>query len=229
MAAKGEPVYYSPLPPEPSVYDHRNSPNYHQPPPPPPPPQGQCYVLLPLYHRRLSRFRSLRSQFICGASLVLLGVAIFFLWPSDPEIIVVGLGLNHVKVHTIPTVSLDISMPITVKVRNRDFFSLNYRSLVVAIEYRGKQLGYVTSQGGHLRARGSSYIDATLQLQEVEVYDVFQLLKDLTRGRIPFETVTQVQGQLGLFFFNFPLQTKVSCEVIVDTDNQTIVHRNCYP
>ncbi|XP_043702688.1 uncharacterized protein LOC122652876 [Telopea speciosissima] len=227
MEAKGEPVYYSPVPPEPAEYDHHqnNNPHYQY---PPPPPQGQHYILFPLYRRRPSICRSLRRYLLCGLSLVLLGVAIFFLWPSDPVISVVDLRLNHVSVHTSPAVSLDISIPITVKVRNPDFFSLDYRSVVIAIAYRGRQLGYVTSHGGHLRARGSSYVDATLQLQGIEVYDVFHLLKDYARGRIPFETLSQVRGQLGLFFFDFPLQTKLSCEVIVDTDNQKIFRQNCY-
>ncbi|XP_043725592.1 uncharacterized protein LOC122672160 [Telopea speciosissima] len=216
MAAKEEPVYYSPVPPEPSESQS-------------PPLQGQQFILLPLYRRRPSRFRSLRCQLLCGISLVLLCVPIFFIWPSDPDISVVRLRLNHVHIHISSIVSLDISMPITVKVRNPDFFSLDYRSLVVSIGYRGKQLGFVTSHGGHLRARGSSYIDATLQLQGIQVYDVFYLLEDLARGSIPFETVTEVQGQLRLFFFDFPLKTKISCQVIVDTDNQTIVQQNCYP
>ncbi|KAJ4953785.1 hypothetical protein NE237_030617 [Protea cynaroides] len=217
MAAKGEPVYYSPLPPQPSEYHCQQ----------PPPNQGRHYILLPPYHNRPSWFRSLWFQ-LCGASFVLLCVAIFFLWPSDPHISVVRLRLDHVRVHTSPLISLDISMPITVKIRNPDFFSLDYRSLVVAIGYRGKQLGFVTSHGGHLRARGSSYSQATLQLQGIQVHDVFHLLKDFARGSIPFETVTQVRGQLGLFFFDFPLKAKVSCEVIANTDNQTIVRQNCY-
>ncbi|XP_042491828.1 uncharacterized protein LOC122071522 [Macadamia integrifolia] len=228
MEAKGEPVYYSPVPPEPAEYDRRQQNNHHYQYQPPPQSQQQ-YILLPVYHRRSSICHSLRRNLLYGSSVVLLCLVIFFLWPSDPVVSVVDLRLNHVHVHTIPTVSLDISMPITIKVRNPDFFSLDYRSLVVAFSYRGRQLGFVTSHGGHLRARGSSLVDATLQLQRIEVYDVFHLLKDLARGRIPFETLTQVRGQLGLFFFDFPLQTKVSCEVIVDTDNETIVRQNCYP
>lgn len=58
-----------------------------------------------------------------------------------------------------------------------------------------------------MRARGSSYINATLDLDGIEVlHDVFYLLEDLARGSIPFDTVSEVRGKLGLFFFEIPLK-----------------------
>lgn len=81
-----------------------------------------------------------------------------------------------------------------------------------------------------MKARGSSYINATLDLDGIEVlHDVFYLLEDLARGSIPLDTVSEVRGKLGLFFFEIPLKARVSCEVYVNTNNQTIVHQDCYP
>lgn len=101
---------------------------------------------------------------------------------------------------------------------------------MVSIGYRGKKLGFVTSDGGHVRARGSSYVDAMLELDGVEMLtDVVWLLEDLARGLVPFDTVTEVHGRLGVFFFHLPLKAKVSCEVKVNIRNQTIIRQNCYP
>lgn len=81
-----------------------------------------------------------------------------------------------------------------------------------------------------MRARGSSYVNATLVLDGLEViHDVFYLLEDLARGLIPFDTDTEVEGTLGLFFFKIPIKAKASCEVYVNTNNQTIVRQDCSP
>ncbi|KAF2303899.1 hypothetical protein GH714_024242 [Hevea brasiliensis] len=93
-----------------------------------------------------------------------------------------------------------------------------------------ERAGLVRSQGGKIRARGSSYVNALLDLNGLEIiHDVFYLIEDLARGVIPFDTSTKVHGELGLLFFKIPIKARVSCEVYVNTDNQTIVRQDCYP
>ncbi|XP_039131336.1 uncharacterized protein LOC120267724 [Dioscorea cayenensis subsp. rotundata] len=202
-------------------------------------PSPPAYVLLPSYHRR----RSLRHRCRCCSFLVpsscffslaficaIIAASLFFLWPSDPEVSVTRLRLHSIHVATKPSISLDISIGLEVKVRNRDFFSLDYDEMVVAIGYRGRRLGLVRSEGGHIRARGVSYIDAMLRLDGIRVLnDVFYLIEDLARGSIPFDTVTEIEGQLHLFFLDVPIQGRVSCEVNVNPENQTVIRQNCYP
>lgn len=109
-------------------------------------------------------------------------------------------------------------------------YSLDYDSLRVAIGYRGEKLGFMNSAGGHVKARGSSYVNATLRLDAVEVLtSALFLIEDLARGSMTFDTESEISGTLGLFFMELPLETKVSCEVVVNTRNQTITRQNCYP
>lgn len=94
-----------------------------------------------------------------------------------------------------------------MKVSNRDFYSIDYNSMIVAIAYRGKRLGYVLSDHGHVKARGSSYINATMDLKGVEIIsDVIPLIEDFTKGEIEFDTVIEIGGQLGLGLLEVPLQ-----------------------
>ncbi|KAM0943650.1 hypothetical protein DsansV1_C13g0124421 [Dioscorea sansibarensis] len=202
-------------------------------------PSPPAYVLLPSYHRR----RSLRHRCRCCSSLLsssclislafvsaIIAASLFFLWPSDPEVSVTRFRLQRIHVATKPTVSLGICIGLEAKVRNRDFFSLDYDEMVVAIGYRGRRLGSVRSEGGHIRARGVSYIDAVLRLDGIRVLnDVFYLIEDLARGSIPFDTVTEIEGHLHLFFLDVPIQGNVSCEVHVNPKNQTVIRQNCYP
>ncbi|XP_038712788.1 uncharacterized protein LOC120006720 [Tripterygium wilfordii] len=205
---------------------HSSSPVYYV----PLDPQRPNVVVLPYYHRTHPYSRYLRCCVTFILAVVLLSLLVFFLYPSDPSIKVVRVQLNHVRVHSSPKITLDLSFSLTVKVRNKDFFSLNYDSLLVSVGYRGRELGFVRSHGGKLRARGSSYINAKLDLDGLEiVHDVFYLIEDLARGVIPFETDTEVKGELGLLLFNIPIQGRISCEVYVNTSNQTIVRQDCYP
>lgn len=201
-----------------------------------PTPQPQPnYVVLPLYphprRRNIHRIiRHLRRNLLLALSLVLLSLSIFLLWPSDPELQLVRVRLNHVQVRTYPSISLSLSLSLTLRVRNRDLFSLNYDSLNVSIVYRGRELGFVESEGGSVRARGASYVDATLLLDGSEVlHDFFYLIEDIAAGSVPFDTLSRVKGDLVLFFFKIPIQAKVSCEVHINPMNQTIIQQNCYP
>ncbi|PON94548.1 Water stress and hypersensitive response domain containing protein [Trema orientale] len=192
----------------------------------------QNVVVLPYYRPPpVNRRRRLLRQCTCSAAVLLLfSAAVYFLYPSDPTIQLARIHLNRVRVNSSPGLTLDLSFSLTVKVYNRDFFSLDYDKLVVSVGYRGRELGFVSSAGGRIRARGSSYVDATLDLNGFEIiHDVFYLLEDLARGVIPFDTDTLVEGNLGLFFFKIPIKGRVSCEVFVNTSNQTIARQDCYP
>lgn len=146
---------------------------------------------------------------IIAVSLILLAALVYILWPSEPELKIERLHLKHIRVHTKPAICIDISLNVTLKVHNLDVYSMNYRSLDVAVAYRGRKLGHVKSQHGHVRALASSYIDAELKLECVKVLsDVVFLLEDLARGMVPLDTVTKVTGHLGLLFFEFPLEVK---------------------
>ncbi|GKV10162.1 hypothetical protein SLE2022_382800 [Rubroshorea leprosula] len=218
------------------------APSKHHPPPPPPPPPpthshyytplppqppDQTFILLPLY-RPENRHR--RLPLICIFSLLMLAALSYLFWPSDPQVKIVRMHINRMQVHTIPVISVDISLLVTLKVHNADLYSMDYTTLDVAVGYRGKRLGHVRSNHGHVRAQGSSYVDAELDFNGVEVLsDVVFMLEDLAKGIVPFDTVTEVTGQIGLFFLKFPLKAKVYCEILVNRNTQSIMRQNCYP
>ncbi|KAA8541813.1 hypothetical protein F0562_022965 [Nyssa sinensis] len=163
--------------------------------PDPDPHHEQSYIVLPTYFPAVLRLQR-RFRLICTATLFLftLAVAVYSLWPSVPDINIVRLRLNRIHIHTFPRIAIDITLNLTVEVRNRDLYLLDYRSLDVAIGYREKQLGFVTSDHGIVRARRSSYVHATIELVGVEVFsDVIFLLEDLAKGSVPFDTVTEVR------------------------------------
>ncbi|KAK7325182.1 hypothetical protein VNO77_29324 [Canavalia gladiata] len=165
----------------------------------------------------------------CTLGLVLLLTTIYAFWPSDPDLKIVGFRLKRVKLHPLPPVTVDISMLITLRVHNTDMYSLDFGAVNVIVAYRGVRLGHVTSSHGHVRARGSSYVDADVEFSGISVLpQMVWLLEDVVKGIVPFDTVSQVRGQLGLLFFHFPMKSRLSCEVVVSIQNQTIVRQHCH-
>ncbi|PKI77602.1 uncharacterized protein LOC116201061 [Punica granatum] len=215
-------------PPPPPPPPLQPSPFYYTPLPPQPQDDHQDYVVL-LPYRPTSR-----RCMLCLASLIMMIILspliIYISWPSDPDLKIVRMRLNRVRIHRSPRLLIDASISLTIKVRNPDIYSLGYQTLDASVGYRGKDLGYMRSDGGHVRALGSSYMDAELELESVDLLtDVVDLLEDLAKGTVPFDTVTEITGQLGLLFLEFPLKAKVSCEILVNTRNQTFVRKNCHP
>ncbi|XP_074280981.1 uncharacterized protein LOC141605944 [Silene latifolia] len=198
----------------------------------PPQQHPPTYVILQYYPHTIPNLRRILLRILLFTlSLLTISLLIYLLYPSDPELRLVRVKLNHIRVQTrTHPPSLDLSLFLQLRVRNRDMFSLAYRSLTVAISYRGRKLGFVSSHGGVIGARQSSYVNATLDVNGFEVlHDLFYLIEDLASGSVPFDTVSIVDGYLGVLFVKFPFQAKVSCEVDVNPRNQKIVHQNCYP
>ncbi|KAL8189319.1 hypothetical protein R6Q57_028885 [Mikania cordata] len=194
------------------------------------PQQPQYHVVLPSHssgHRR--QYRLCRFYLFSAITVLLLAAAGYVLWPSDPQLKVVNLSLDHLKVNADP-ISLDVELGVRIKVRNPDVYSLDYQSLNVSVEYRGEQLGFVTSDDGRVKAFGTSYINATLVLNGSEVIsETVSLIQDMVKGSIPFTTTSEISGSLGILFFNLPITAKISCEVVMSPQNQTIERQDCYP
>lgn len=173
------------------------------------------FLLIPLRRTRLRTSCFTTCSCCLSTSLTLVSVflissALFVLWPSNPEIQLVRLNFDRIKVVTNPTPYLDISLDLEIQIRNRDFFSLDYSKIVSSIDYRGEKLGSVISSGGSVKARGVSYVQANLQLDGIKVIqDVFYLIQDLATGFLPFETITMIDGTVHVLFLDIPIN--VSC------------------
>ncbi|TKY48151.1 Late embryogenesis abundant protein, LEA-14 [Spatholobus suberectus] len=159
------------------------------------------------HHHQNHVVLSRRFVVTCALGLLLLASTLYIFWPSDPDLKIVGLKLRRIKVHPVPPITVDISMILTLRVHNADVYSMDFGAINVAVAYRGKMLGHVSSRHVHVRARGSSYVDADVDFAGISVLpELVLLLEDLAKGIVPFDTVSQTRGQLGLFFFHFPMK-----------------------
>ncbi|XP_010694099.2 uncharacterized protein LOC104906954 [Beta vulgaris subsp. vulgaris] len=197
---------------------------------PPSNPQTRNYIVLNLPFNLPAWDPPLRKKIYRTSLIILILTTLFYLlWPSCPDVGIVRTTLHHVKFQTHPHIAVNVSLDATVRVRNRAVYTMNYDRLDVAIGYRGKELGRVVSGGGHVRAKGSSYVKTKMEFYEVEVgWELIYLLEDLAKGFVQFDTVTQFDGSFGFSFFQVPLKAKISCEIVVNMKQQTNT-QNCYP
>ncbi|KAK8923850.1 hypothetical protein KSP39_PZI019757 [Platanthera zijinensis] len=207
-----DPLLPLPPPPPPSFSSPSSAPSRQETNPPP-----NLLLLLPTFiteHRLRPPSGCIRcspvlsSSFLTAAAVFsLVGVALFLLWPSHPNLHLDRLSIEHVRVSFHPSVTVSIYLRLRIRIRNPDFFSLDYDFLNVAIGYRGEQLGSILSAGERVRARGVSYVDAELQLDGIEVlHNVFYLIDDLAKGSMTFDTVTGITGVLHFVFFDIPIK-----------------------
>lgn len=87
----------------------------------------QNYVVLPIYIPTAARRRRNRGRILCAAAFVVLAVAVYFLYPSDPDLKISRLRLDRIHVQTTPFIAVDITLGLTVKIRNVDLYSIDYR------------------------------------------------------------------------------------------------------
>jgi len=68
------------------------------------------------------------------------------------------------------------SMGLTVKVTNMDYMGLYYDHVKVGISYQDKKIGWVTSEKStYIPPRGTTYVDATLDVHGIQVLVVRHL------------------------------------------------------
>ncbi|KAK9022592.1 hypothetical protein V6N11_002841 [Hibiscus sabdariffa] len=87
---------------QPSQPQELSSPSYYYTVLPPQPPD-ENYDVLPYYFPG-GRLRWCGSRRLCTgtASLVLLATLVYIFWPSDPDVKIVRMHVNHMQIHTIP-------------------------------------------------------------------------------------------------------------------------------
>ncbi|KAF1001531.1 hypothetical protein AG4045_000925, partial [Apium graveolens] len=116
---------------------------------------------------------------------------LYYLWPSNPELTIVRLKLNKFNAHAFPA-KLDVELDLKVRVLNKDV-------MIWCI-------GFVEAKGGKVKAKGVSYVNATLRLTELRFGRCGVLIEDLARGVVTIDTVSAVEGKVGFVYVYIPIK-----------------------
>ncbi|KAH7298624.1 hypothetical protein KP509_25G051700 [Ceratopteris richardii] len=209
---------------------------YPSAPIPPPPPQPPLFP----YFGRLRQGCGCRVYYgpVCaGLScliVVLIAVGAFFVWPRSLNVTVddVSLGKIHFNVDRegsiIPRIYLNLTLNLKLEAANPNYFRVTYETLNVSIFYQDDPIGQVESDGGDIRARSKSSMDATLKLTGYEIAsNILSLIADIARHAVPLQTITTFDGHIDVFSFKIPLRAHVSCNLLIDPESQSITSKSC--
>eukprot|EP00252_Welwitschia_mirabilis_P025613 TRINITY_DN8087_c0_g1_i1.p1 TRINITY_DN8087_c0_g1~~TRINITY_DN8087_c0_g1_i1.p1 ORF type:complete len:228 (-),score=6.75 TRINITY_DN8087_c0_g1_i1:345-1028(-) len=192
-----------------------------------------CYVILeaaPRRQRQQSRWRWMA----CVALWMILGVVaggcVYVLWPSEPRMELVRMKLEgirwHTQIHPI-SILLDVDLGVTAKVTNKNYVGVYYNHVMVNISYRGENIGSVRSESGYIGPRATAYVEADVNLTDIDLADVLYFLEDIAKGSIPFTSLTYFDGYIRILGFSVPLKATVNCEVLVDTQDHSVSNQDC--
>jgi hypothetical protein len=169
------------------------------------------YVLVPVEPRRprIRRFCVVWSAFrIFVVALLLVSSAIlgYMLFPREPDVEVQKITLEAINLHVvdnksiIPTVLLDVSLSLRLKITNSNFFGVLYEKLVIVFSYRGDDLGTMASAGGKIHSRSVAMATARLDLLGAPLLNhSAELIEDVARRKVSLQTVTEFDGAAEMF------------------------------
>ncbi|XP_024529145.1 uncharacterized protein LOC112345843 [Selaginella moellendorffii] len=172
--------------------------------------------------RTVAKLCSLISVFL---ALVIL---VFFLWPRDPELEVVGLDFKGLNLNTTGGVHLDVDLRLEIQVENPNFFAVDYDRVTVRIYYHGDELGHVDSAGGSVPARRTVNLTANATLQGLEIVkNAMRLISDANKEKIPVSVAAGFDGNLEILAIHPSIKVAISCDLVVDPRNNTILSQEC--
>ncbi|KAI5055263.1 hypothetical protein GOP47_0030408 [Adiantum capillus-veneris] len=195
------------------------------------------------YHRRrrLCRCRGCSWQrlgricgCLCCSLLIFIAIVAFFVWPRSLGVSVddISLGKIHFQIKRegslVPSVYLNLTIDMKLEVENPNYFDVTYETVIVSIYYKDDEIGEVESHGGDIGAQSTSSVDATLELNSNQIAsNVLSLLVDVYNDAVPLQAVTTFDGHLNVFWFKIPLEGDVTCNMVIDPDDQVVVSKSC--
>ncbi|BBN17529.1 protein MpLEA-like57 [Marchantia polymorpha subsp. ruderalis] len=197
------------------------------------------YVLVPVPERYRSRAPCWGVWSACRvltAAIFLLSMVGtgFILYPKEPVMDLRRVTLEDISFHMddgksiIPSVTLDLSLSLLLKITNTNFFGVDYDKVVVHISYRGDELGKVQSQGGLVPARSVAMVAALLDLKGTQLMKhVSDIIVDVANNEVPIETRTVFSGVVQIMMFRPHIEVTVYCKMLVDPKSKLVLNKDC--
>ena len=137
------------------------------------------------------------------------------IWPWYPELKIERMEVKRVKVRPVPPVGADVSISMSVRVRNRDIYWMEMREVDVGMKYRRKKMGHVELKGWQVKGWSSTHVEAEVVFAELPSSQVPYLLEDVAKGKVYFRTVVELSGQFGILSFRTPLPLEFKVYILI--------------
>ncbi|PWA93733.1 Late embryogenesis abundant protein, LEA-14 [Artemisia annua] len=187
-----------------------------------------------------SHRRPKRGQCIClsltlaifAIGLIILILALTVFKFKKPVTTVNSVVLNDVNatVNLVPLrVSLNISLDITITVRNPNKVGITYQNSSAALRYKGRDIGNVPIPAGKIGSDDSKKMNLTLTIFADRLLTDIDVYGDVISGNFPVSTHTKITGKVRILnLFNIHVVSTSTCDLEIDVLNQKIAKQNCH-
>ncbi|KAI3507272.1 hypothetical protein L1887_22181 [Cichorium endivia] len=169
---------------------------------------------------------------LIAVGLLVMILALTYFKSKKPVTTVNSVVLKDVNasVSLIPLrVSVNVSLDISISVKNPNKLGMKYRNSSAALRYEGKDIGNVPIPAGTIGSGETKQLNLTVTVfvdrlvRDVDVYG------DVISGSLPLSTYTRVSGKVRILnLFNIHVVSTSTCNLKIDILKQRITDQNCH-
>ncbi|XP_073307220.1 uncharacterized protein [Primulina huaijiensis] len=186
------------------------------------------------YRPRKSRRRciclSATAATVIGLLLLFLILGLTVFKPKDPIINVDSValaGLDFSIDITNLRVHVNVTLNITVTVKNPNRVGFQHDTSTAFLRFRGHDVGQALVPSGKIGARHSSNMNITLTLFADRVASDPDFYNDAISGKLPFQTYIRLPGKARLIF-NIHVVAYATCDLVIDVFTQAVASQTCH-
>ncbi|KAK1412478.1 hypothetical protein QVD17_33762 [Tagetes erecta] len=136
----------------------------------------------------------------------------------------------NATINLIPfKVSINITLDITLFVKNPNKIGVTYRNSSAAIRFKGHEIGKVPIPGGKIGAGDTKEMKLTLTVFADRLVLDVDVYRDVIGGYFPVTTYTRISGKIRVLnLFNINVSSVSTCDLRIDVLNKKVVDQKCH-
>lgn len=125
-------------------------------------------------------------------------------------------------------ISINITLDITLFVKNPNKMGITYRNSSAAIRFKGHEIGKVPIPAGKIGAGDTKEMKLTLTVFADRLVLDVDVYRDVLGGNFPVTTYTRISGKIRVLnLFNIHVSSVSTCDLRIDVLNKKIVDQKC--
>ncbi|CAI9301696.1 unnamed protein product [Lactuca saligna] len=168
--------------------------------------------------------------FAVGLLILILALTVFKSKKPVTTVDSVVLKDVNASVNLIPPmVSVNVSLDISISVKNPNKVGIKYRNSSTAVRYKGKDIGDVPIPAGMIGGGDTKQLNLTVTVFVDRLATDLDIYGDVISGNLPLSTYTRISGKVRILnLFNIHVVSTSTCNLKIDILNRKIAYQNCH-
>ncbi|XP_076955875.1 uncharacterized protein LOC143630859 [Bidens hawaiensis] len=128
-----------------------------------------------------------------------------------------------------PRVSLNVSLDLTITIKNPNMAHVKFRNSSAALLYKGQVVGDVPIPSDEIGSDGTKQLNLTLTVFADRLLTNVDVYGDIIRGNLPVSTYTKISGKARVLnLFNIRIVSVSSCDLDISISNRRVSNQTCH-